>query len=281
MSAEIPKEEKNCGIRCLPFGSGITPTRLILWLSAIAIVSFVIGFGIMAISGEFSSGTAHTNSPFTHNAWITSNTTDIPLDEATSGNISVTMGAGEITLTGGAQEPVLMEATVFSKAPEWQPDYSTVLENRTKTVRMIDKGHTGKAWFAVHSPNIWEIRVTDTVPVALDVKIGAGDCRLNLDTINIRSLNVHSGAGDTEIDLGRYRGGRFDATIMSGIGDLTLKVPGSGNTRITVDQGVGDITGSGFAMNNGAYVSPGYNPALPVNEITVKQGVGSVYLEMV
>jgi len=281
MSADMPNDGKKYCIKGFLSGSGTTPTRIILWLVAIAVVSFAIGFGILAVSGGFSPGTAHPNSPFTHTAWIASNTTDFPLDGATSGNISVTMGAGEITLNGGARDNILMEATVFSKSPEWQPDFSSALDNTTKTVRMTDKGHTGKAWFAVDSPNSWEIRLTDNVPVSLDVNIGAGDCQLNLGSVNLHNLNVHSGAGDTGIDLGRYRGGRFDATITKGIGDLTLKVPGSGNTRITVHQGVGDITGSGFTQNNGAYVTPGFNPALPVNEIAVKQGVGSVLLEMV
>jgi hypothetical protein len=280
MSADLQKGEK-WGVRCPPFGSGTTPVRLVLWLVAIAIVSFAIGGSILLVSGDFSSGAAHPKSPFAHTASITSNTTDFPLDGARSGNISVTMGAGEITLTGGARDPVLMEASVFSQSPEWQPDFLSVLDNSTKTVRMTDKGHTGKAWFPMDSPNSWEIRLTDAVPVALDVKIGAGDCRLNLGTINLTSLTVHAGAGDTEIDFSRYHGGRFDAIIMQGIGDLSLRLPASGNTRIMLDQGVGDIAGSGYQMNNGAYVTPGFNPALPVNEITVKQGVGDVRLEMV
>jgi hypothetical protein len=174
-----------------------------------------------------------------------------------------------------------VEATVFSKSPEWRPDFSSALDNTTKKVMITDKGHTGKAWIAVHSPNSWDIRVTDRVPVALDVRIGAGDCSLNLGTLNLSYLSIHSGAGDTEILLDRYHGERFDATIGNGIGDLTLKISGTSNSRIVVLQGVGDITGSGFSMNNGAYVTPSYNPALPANEITVKQGVGTFSLQVV
>lgn len=281
MTPDQPEEEKKYCLHGVLTLSGINPTRVILWLVAIAIVSFAIGFGILAVSGVFSPGTSHPNSPFIQTAWVTPNTIDIPLDGAASGNISIIMGAGKVALDSGTPENLLMEATVFSKAPEWQPTLSSTLEETTKTVRMTDKGHTGKAWFAVHSPNSWEIRITDRVPVVLNVNIGAGDCKVNAGSINLTYLNVHSGAGDTEIDLGRYHGGRFDAAITSGIGDLTLKVPRSGNTRITVHQGVGDISGSGFTLNNGAYVTPGFNPALPVNEIAVKQGVGSFILEMV
>lgn len=281
MSPEIPKDEKNYRVKGIACGSVTLPIRVILWLIAIALVSFTTGFGILVVSGSISSAPDSANSPFVRTAWITPNTTDFLVDGATSGNISVTMGAGEITINGGVPEPVMMEATTFLKAAEWQPDFSSSLDNSAKNIRMTDKGHTGTTWFPADSPNIWEIRITDYVPVALDVNIGAGDCCLNLGTMNLTRLNVHSGAGDTEINLVGYRGGKFDAAIVNGIGDLTLRIPRSGNTRITVHQGVGDITGSGFTLNNGAYVTAGYNPALPVNEITVKQGVGTFSLHMV
>ncbi len=281
MSAEKPKEEKRCRVGAFLCVPDTRPTRIILWLVAIAIVSFVIGFGILAASGAFSSGAGHATTPFSKTAWILSNTTEFPLDGATAGNVSVNMGAGEITLNGGAADNDLLEVTVFSKAPEWQPEYSSSLEGLVKTVRITDKGHTGKAWFAVDSTNRWEIRLADRVPVAADVRIGAGDCRLVLGTLNLTSLDVHAGAGDTVIDFNGYHGGRFDAVIMHGIGDLTLRIPASGNFRITVVQGVGDIAGTGFILNNGAYTPVGFNPALPVNEIFVKQGVGVLRLEMV
>ncbi len=279
MSTEQPKDEKRCkaaGFLCVP---DTRPTRIILWLVAIAIVSLAIGFGILAASGAFSPVTGHANSPFSKTAWILSNTTEFLLDGATAGNISVNMGAGEITLNGGAAGSNLMEVTIFSKAPEWQPEYSSSLAGSVKTVRITDKGHTGKALFAVDSPNRWEVRLADRVPVAAEVRIGAGDCRLVLGTLNLTSLDVHAGAGDTTIDFSGYHGGRFDASIMHGIGDLTLRIPA--NTRVTVIQGVGDIAGAGFILGNGAYTPPGFNPVLPVNEIFVKQGVGDVRLEMV
>jgi hypothetical protein len=281
MSSDLPKEGKNYSIKSVLVFSGTTPTRIILWLTAIAIVSFVVGFGVLALSGSYSSSADHSNSPFKHTAWLTPTTTAIPLEGATSGNISISMGAGELTLTGGAANSNLIELTVFSQAPEWQPEYSSKLNDTIKTVRITDKGHTGNAWFAVDSPNSWEIRLSDQIPLAADVRIGAGDCRLNPGMLNLTSLNVHTGAGDTEIDFSGYHGGRFDAVIMHGIGDLTLRIPGSGNTRITVDQGVGEIAGTGFKINNGAYVTGGFNPELPVNEISVKQGVGDVRVEMI
>ena len=44
--------------------SGLTMTKVILWLVAITIVSFAIGFGILALSGDLASSSDSKVSPF-------------------------------------------------------------------------------------------------------------------------------------------------------------------------------------------------------------------------
>ena len=92
---------------------------------------------------------------------------------------------------------------------------------------------------------------------------------------------MNTGAGDTTIDLTGYHGGRFDAVIHNGVGDLTLRLPRESNTRILLHQGVGDIDTSGIVQKDDYYITAGFNPALPANEITMTQGVGSIQLEAV
>ena len=83
------------------------------------------------------------------------------------------------------------------------------------------------------------------------------------------------------IDLTGYHGGRYDAAIHNGVGDLTLRIPRRSNTRILMHHGVGDITTSGVVQTDETYTTAGFNPALPVSEIAIKQGVGSIRLEAV
>jgi hypothetical protein len=259
--------------------SGLTGTKIILWLAAIAIASFVIGFGILAVSGNLPASSDTKASPFRHTSMLSPNTTTIPLEGATAGNIRVTLGAGELTLNGGAPSSALVAATVFSKAPEWQPEIVQSLNGSVKSVTITDKGFKGKEWFAVHSPNSWEILVNDQVPVNLTVNVGAGDNRLDLGTLNLDSLVVNTGAGDTEIDLGRTRAGPYHAEIHNGVGDLTIRVKKNSNTRVSLDHGVGDLSSKGFEQEHDILVTEGFDPALPTTEIFVKQGVGDITLE--
>jgi hypothetical protein len=284
--------------------SGLTMTKVILWLVAITIVTFVIGFGLLTISGELPSSSENKASPFRQTARLTTNTTTIPLDGATNGSITVTMGAGEVTLRGTAPSTALMEATVFSREPEWQPAILASRNGTEKIVTMTEKGHKGRDWFALESPNSWDVRINEKIPVNLYVEVGAGETSLELGSLNLASLTVSNGAGDTKIDLSHYRGGPlqaqinngigdmkiyFDdyrggplqAQINNGIGDLTVRIDKTSNTRITVHSGVGDVSTDGIAQDNEIYTPAGFNPALPVSEIAISQGVGSIQLEAV
>ncbi|MDD1685339.1 MAG: toast rack family protein [Methanoregula sp.] len=283
-----PERQDNDRLACFVCSlnlSGLTITKVILWLVAITIVSFAIGFGILAISGDFPPGAGQKASPFKNTVLGSPNTTSFLPDGASSGEIRILLGAGDLTLRGGAPGGRLMEATVYSKRPEMQPDYTESMNNSVKTVAMTETGHRKKDWVVANAPeswaNTWDVRLGDEIPVAVTVNVGAGDCELLLGDSNLTSLTVNTGAGDTTIDLAGYHGGWFDAFIYHGVGDLTLRIPPGSNTRILLHQGVGDITANGMVQNNEQYTTAGFNPALPVNEITLSQGVGSIQLEAV
>lgn len=256
--------------------SGLTMTKVILWLAAITIVSFAIGFGLLGLSGGLPQPQELKDSHL-----LTQNTTTIPLDGATSGSIRITMGAGEFTLGGGAPAFSLMEATVFSSAAEWQPEILASVNGTEKTVTMVEQGHEGRDWFALPTPDRWHIQVNDGVPVDLKVEVGAGDSNLDLGSLNLTSFVVSNGAGNTDIDISRSRSGPFRAEVHNGVGDLTVRIDKRSNTRISVHSGVGDISTIGIVNNNNTYTTAGFNPSLPVSEIAITQGVGSIQLEAV
>lgn len=274
------QEHLTLGQRFLSW-SNINPVRMVMWLVAITIVSFAIGFGILALSGGFPPHAGENFSLFRNGAVSAPGTTNISLDGAQQGELKVTLGAGKLLLQGGAPPGAFMETTVFSKSPVWQPGFSRSMNASKLRVAMIDKGHKAKEWFAVDSPNTWEIRMTDAVPLDLDVDVGAGDSRLELGALNLSTLSMKNGAGDARLDLAGYHGGRFDADIENGVGDLTLRVPKDSNTKIEVQNGVGDIADSGLIRENGSFTTAGYSSSRPANTIRIKQGIGSISLEAV
>jgi hypothetical protein len=285
MNARKPDDDRlACFIGNLNL-SGLTVTRVILWLIAISIVSFVIGFGILAVSGDLPFGSENRVSTFRQTAILTPVKSTIPLDGANSGDIRITLSAGELTLQGGASKEQLMETNVFSSAAETLPVFTQTWNNSQKTVDMTEPVHEKKGLFPLHPQsgwaNNWDIKLNEDVPINVNVDVGAGHTRLVLGSLNLSSLVINSGAGNTEIDLGMYHSGPFLAEIHNGVGELTLRIPRGSNTRIFVHNGVGDITTNGLVQNDEMYATAGFSPALPVNEIVIRQGVGSIQLEAV
>ena len=185
--------------------SGLTMTKVILWLIAITIVTFVIGFGILALSGGLSPGPNPVATPFNKTAILSPNTTTFPLDGASSGEVRIILGTGDLSVRGGARQDNLMEATVYSATPEMQPDYAVSVNGSEKTVSMTETGHNQKDWVFVHSPNswdnTWDVLLGDLIPVALTVNAGAGDCDILLGGTTLTIPTVTTAAGDPPIHL--------------------------------------------------------------------------------
>jgi N-terminal domain of toast_rack, DUF2154 len=265
--------------------SGLTMTKVILWLVAITIVSFSTGIVILALSGGFSPGPEPVATPFNKTAFYSQNTTAFPLDGASSGEVRITLGTGDLSVRGGAQQDNLIETKVYSGRPEMQPDYAVSMKGSVKSVTMTETGHKKKDWVFTHMPdswdNTWDVKLNDAIPFAMVVNTGAGDCDINGSDMNLTALTVNTGAGDTTVDLSGYHGGKFDGKIHNGVGDLTVRIDKSSNMRILLHQGVGDIDTRGIVQTDDYYTTAGFNPALPVNEIIITQGVGSIQLEAV
>jgi len=287
MKPEQPQDDRLANFIFSLNLSGLTMTKVILWLIAITIVSFSIGFGILALAGGFSPGPNPVATPFNNTAFLSANTTTFPLEGASSASVRIVLGTGDLTVRGGARPDNLMEATVYAATPGMQPEYAVSMNGTEKSVSMTETGHKKKDWVFAHSPdswdNTWDVLLGEQIPLALTVNTGAGDCDILLGGTNLTTLSVNTGAGDTTIDLAGYHGGQFDAVIHNGVGDLTLRVPRGSNTRVRLHQGVGDIDTTGFEQNDETccYTSAGFSSALPVNEITITQGVGSIQLEAV
>lgn len=241
--------------------------RLVLHLVAIALISFVVGFGIVALSETSPGGNqfAIVNESLFHSPVVST----VPLDGAKSATIVIEFGTGNLRIDSGGEE--LLTATIYGQDPNIRPVVEAGSTGNEKIVRISQK--TGRPAF----PNRWDLVVSERVPVSLDVTAGTGDVDLDLAGLNLTALRVVSGAGDTMVDLSGYRGADFTGTITQNVGDLTIRVSDDRNVIIHAKSSVGDVEATGFMEHDGSFSTTGQ----PGIGITVAQGVGSVILEAV
>jgi hypothetical protein len=79
--------------------------------------------------------------------------------------------------------------------------------------------------------NDLKLRLTDKVPVDLDLRAGVAESRLELTGIQLRRLQLHGGVGKTEVTFDKPSGQVMSSLeVESGVGELIMH--GLGNARV-------------------------------------------------
>lgn len=181
-------------------------------------------------------------------------------DRNTVGDVSLTMGAGELIVSGGAQEAFL-EGELKYNVAEWKPTI-TQEEGRIAITQGEARGNFGFPDGEV--VNDWTLKFGDA-PMELTVNAGAYTGQLDLTGLNLRNLTINDGAGTSHVtfdspNLGqmeqlRYTTGASTVTLnglananfeamrfKGGAGAYTLDFSGELQREATVDIEAGVCT---------------------------------------
>ena len=197
---------------------------------------------------------------------------------ADSANAQLKMGAGELNLTGGADQ--LMEADFSYNVSEWKPMVSYDVSGK-KGELVVEQGSANGGDLSGGARNEWDISMNDEVPTDLVVRLGAGESDLDLDSLTLTGVDLKMGAGKSTVDLtGDYAKG-FDATIEGGVGQAKVLLPSEIGVKAKAEGGLGGINAKGLKKVDGAYVNDAYGESDVNLSVDVKGGVGEINLEVV
>src|ERR671920_2391555 len=113
---------------------------------------------------------------------------------AQSARAQLKMGAGELNLTGGADQ--LMEADFSYNVSKWKPKVSYHVSGK-KGQLLVEQGSANGGDLSGGASNEWDISMNDEVPTDLVVRLGAGESDLDLDSLTLTGVDVRMGAGKT------------------------------------------------------------------------------------
>jgi hypothetical protein len=197
----------------------------------------------------------------------------IDLDKSERVRAEIKMPVGELDVRGGAQK--LLDADFTYNVPSWKPD-----------LRYHSSGIAGDLIVEQHGPtsasgnakNRWELRFNDKVPVDLRVEFGAGEARLNVGSLSLRSINLAMGAGRLRIDLRGRPTKDYSVRVRGGVGEATIYLPKDAGISATAKGGIGEISVSGLRNDGERYVSDAYDRVSVRIRVDVQGGVGSIKL---
>ena len=200
----------------------------------------------------------------------------VELGDAESVRLEIDLGAGDLEVTGGAEN--LMEADFTYNVAELKPEVEYT--NGTLVVRQPEVRGFPVLQNISGFRNEWSLQLNDQVPMHLNVNVGAGTTDLQLAALSLTGLDVSVGAGETTVDLSGDWVRDLDVTIDAGAGAVRLRLPSDVGVRVDVDAGVGSIEAPGMTKDGDVYTNAAYGVSDVTLQVNVRAGVGQIILEV-
>jgi N-terminal domain of toast_rack, DUF2154/Domain of unknown function (DUF5668) len=198
----------------------------------------------------------------------------VELRGAKAVRMTVHMPAGELHIEGGATQ--LMEGDFYQGASWAAPSVEYEVREGIGSLSVTQESSNT---VMTHSDNNWKLKVTDQVPLDLEVDVGAGKGDLNLSKVDLTRMKLNIGAGQATVDLTGERAKDLEAEIQGGVGEAIVRLPKNIGVVATVHGGLGSVDVHGLKEEDGEYTNAAYGKAPNTIHLTVEGGIGHIKLD--
>jgi hypothetical protein len=196
----------------------------------------------------------------------------IELDKAEMVRVTLKMGAGELAVSSGSPRLLDADFDYHGLATEPMVSYhSTGLRGDLTVEEPSNRGFN-------HGDYKWDLRLNDRVPMDFIAHLGAGEARMTLGDLKLRSVEVHMGVGELNLDLRGNPTRDYDVEIHGGVGEARVYLPSSAAISAEARGGIGDIHVQGLEKRNGRWINPRHEHAAATIRLEAHGGVGSIRL---
>jgi hypothetical protein len=216
-------------------------------------------------------------------------TQDQSLDGATSANVLVNFGAGQLNLSSlPGSDPAQLASLTFQGPANVEPTAQYEVQNGVGQLQYGVNGRTGLASsaFPIFSGRQsasaqMSVALTPGVPLTVTVRTGAADAQLDFSQLRATDLDVSVGASAAHLTL-PANAGTTSAHVQGGLTALTIVVPPGVAAQVHYRGGLNalDIDRTRFpAVGYGEYRSADYDSASNRVDLYVDSGLASVTIE--
>jgi hypothetical protein len=194
--------------------------------------------------------------------------------DAERSQVNLRMGAGELRVSGGAAN--LMTGDFSYNVPAWKPDirYSS---NAGRANLTIEQPRSGRMNLG-NATNRWDLHLNDEIPTDLVLQFGAGEARLDLGSLSLRSVDVEMGVGELKLDLRGNPKHNYDVRVRGGVGEATVYLPTNAGIEATASGGIGGIQVHGLRQQGGRWINDAYDSAKVQVHVDISGGIGAINL---
>jgi len=199
-------------------------------------------------------------------------TREVDLDDRPLVKIELSMGAGELTVEGGATRLLEGEFTYGPATMKPLVDY----DGRGEVGQLRIEGPSRRGF--TNAKEQWDLKLNDDKPIELHVHFGAGQSRLSLGGLNLRGIDIQMGVGELTLDLSGTPRHDYDVNIRGGVGEARIHLPRDTAIVADVKGGLGDVKTGPLVKRDGRYVIQNAESAGTVVRFDIRGGVGSIRL---
>ena len=190
-------------------------------------------------------------------------------------NLNILTGAGTISLRGDTI-PSLVEGSFDSNFLKL--DINARRLGRAKMVDLVAKGDLKN--LSSNISNNLDLVVTNGMPVSLKANIGGADVDLNLEEVEIKSVDIDAGVSELKIKLGDKIQNNAILHLNAGASSIKILLPKDIGVRIKIESGLVNQEISNFSkVTKNTYVSENfYNVTKSIN-LDLRIGVADLDID--
>jgi hypothetical protein len=150
--------------------------------------------------------------------------------------VSLRMNSGDLTISSGTEKLISANLDYFSHKP--LVDSQQADSGRTINYQIRDKerkwfsGRIGRVWIGrARGRKEWDVRLTDRIPVILNLDLKSGDARLDLSNLKLTECDLDVNNSETDIKIGEMVE-EANLTIRSRSSEISLSIPEGIGLRI-------------------------------------------------
>ncbi|RPI27814.1 MAG: hypothetical protein EHM70_17410 [Chloroflexota bacterium] len=146
----------------------------------------------------------------------------VPLleDSTAIADVTLSFGAGEMTLSGGAED-ALITGTILYNVADFKPDVTTVGDN--VEVEQGNLNIQGIPDFDENIKNEWDLKF-GSAPMRLQINAGAYNGDFDFGGLSLHDLEISDGASDVDVDFSEPNPVEMDVFQYStGASDINIK----------------------------------------------------------
>ena len=167
-------------------------------------------------------------------------TSQIDQGDAEEVRTEIQMGAGDLTIMGGAEALMNAEFTFNVDKLEPRVEFSVTNSVGELKVKPSIRVRFGDLRGCLQPENRWDINLNNEVPMDLHVELGAGDAMLDLRDLTLTNLDIEFGAGDVDLDIsGNDSLNSF--TMEMGVGNVIMDLSDTSFAAFNFAFGAGDV----------------------------------------